>query len=93
MFYGLHPLPTLPVTRGPVPWYARRQLSPRCVRDMQGNGGGLYGDTNSNIIVQHSNFSFNNAAVRALTSDTEKPLAPACRAVAEPRGACVGPAG
>ena len=31
---------------------------------LQGNGGGLYGDTNSNIIVQHSNFSFNNAAVR-----------------------------
>ena len=44
-------LPSLPATRGPTPWHARRRLSPRCVRGMQGNGGGLYGDTNSNIIA------------------------------------------
>ena len=40
---------------------------------LQKYGGGLYGDVNSNITVLQSNFSFNNAAVRAWASDTEKP--------------------
>ena len=39
---------------------------------LQKYGGGLSGDTNSNITVLQSNF-FNNAAVRAWASDTEKP--------------------
>ena len=40
---------------------------------LQETGGGLYGYTNSNITVLQSNFSFNNAAVRAWASDTKKP--------------------
>ena len=40
---------------------------------LQEYGGGLVGSTNSNITVLQSNFSFNNAAVRAWASDTEKP--------------------
>ena len=40
---------------------------------LQSDGGGLFGDTNSTITVLQSNFSFNNAAVRAWASDTKKP--------------------
>ena len=36
-------------------------------------GGGLCGATNSSITVLQSNFSFNNAVVRAWASDTKKP--------------------
>ena len=42
-----------------------------CV-DLQKYGGGLHGAINSTLTVLQSNF-FNNAAVRAWASDTEKP--------------------
>ena len=38
-----------------------------------GDGGALYGATNSTITVQQSTLSYNSATVRALANETEKP--------------------